>query len=323
MASNERQYECVLFGATGYTGKYTAEHITTHLPTDFKWAVAGRSEDKLRTLVSDLKSLNPDRTAPEIETAQLDKNDLINLARKTKVLATTVGPYHKYGTIVFEACAEAGTHYLDVTGETPWVYDMVHKYHDTAKRTGAAMIPQCGVESAPPDLICWMLASHVRETLGVGTREIVHSLREIKGAPSGGTMATVLSLLDSYGLREMAEKSKPWALSPVTPPQNRPSRPLLERLTGLRTVPGLGLLTTSIMGAPDVPIIQRSWGLHDGGKLHGSNFAINVYISTSNVIAGFGIHLAATFGLLFLLLPPVKMLVARVVHQAGDGPTKR
>lgn len=118
--AGSRQYECVVFGASGYTGKYTAEHITTHLPTDFKWAVAGRSQDKLKRLVDELKLLNPDRQQPEIEIAQLEKNDLLNLAKKTKVLITTVGPYHKYGTAVVEACAETGTHYLDVTGEVPW-----------------------------------------------------------------------------------------------------------------------------------------------------------------------------------------------------------
>ncbi|KAK3065631.1 hypothetical protein LTR53_018201, partial [Teratosphaeriaceae sp. CCFEE 6253] len=115
MAQQDRQYECVVFGATGYTGKYTCEHIATHLPTDFKWAVAGRSQGKLEQLAEELKTLNPDRSQPGIETARLNREDLLGLARKTKVLITTVGPYHKYGTAVVEACAETGTHYLDCT----------------------------------------------------------------------------------------------------------------------------------------------------------------------------------------------------------------
>lgn len=114
MASGDRQYECVVFGATGYTGKYTAEHIVTNLATDLKWAVAGRSEDKLQQLVTELRSLNSDRKEPGIEVAQLQKEDLLALAKKTKVLISTVGPYHLYGTAVVEACAETGTHYVDV-----------------------------------------------------------------------------------------------------------------------------------------------------------------------------------------------------------------
>lgn len=137
MADVQREYEIVVLGATGYTGKYTAEHITTSLPTDLKWAVAGRSEAKLKQVLSDLKSLNADRPEPGIEIATLQKDDIVRLAKKTKVLITTIGPYHKYGTVVFEACAETGTHYLDVTGEVPWVLQMVQKYHETAKRSGA------------------------------------------------------------------------------------------------------------------------------------------------------------------------------------------
>lgn len=84
MSQEQRQYECIVFGATGYTGKYTAEHITTHLPTDFTWAIAGRTESKLKSLADELRTLNPDRVQPGIELAQLSKDDLVKLARKTK-----------------------------------------------------------------------------------------------------------------------------------------------------------------------------------------------------------------------------------------------
>ncbi len=130
MSSKNKEYELVLFGATGYTGTLCAEHITTHLPTDLRWAVAGRSTNKLSALVQELKSLNPDRLQPrkyeplspvmggssrtDVETAELSKVDLTNLARKTRLIINTVGPYHMYGTPVVEACANNGTHYLDV-----------------------------------------------------------------------------------------------------------------------------------------------------------------------------------------------------------------
>ena len=119
MASSSRSYEVVVFGATGFTGKYTCEHIVSNLPTDLKWAVAGRSAEKLQQLVKELQSAYPDRLAPEVETASLDKSSLKKLAAKTKVLISTVGPYHLYGEAAVAACAESGTHYLDVTGESP------------------------------------------------------------------------------------------------------------------------------------------------------------------------------------------------------------
>lgn len=136
-SSSERKYDIVLLGATGYTGKYTAEHIATHLPTNIKWAIAGRSESKLSSYAQELKALNPDRSQPAIEVVQQTSNELNALAKQTKVLITTVGPFYLYGKPVVEACVNNGTHYLDCTGETPWVKDMVEQYHEKAKKTGA------------------------------------------------------------------------------------------------------------------------------------------------------------------------------------------
>lgn len=127
-------YELILFGASGFTGKLCAEHITTHLPADLKWAIAGRNESKLLALKKDLHQLNPDRSPPGtyrnvdcrysdswpkvgIETSSLERADLDQLAKKTRLIINTVGPYSLYGASVVEACANSGTHYLDV-----WVY---------------------------------------------------------------------------------------------------------------------------------------------------------------------------------------------------------
>ena len=113
MTSQDRQYELILLGATGYTGKYCAEHIVTSLPTDLRWAVAGRIESKLSTLIEQIKPLNSDRLQPGLEVSSLDPDDLDALVKKTNLLVTSVGPYHLYGTPVVEACAKNGTHYID------------------------------------------------------------------------------------------------------------------------------------------------------------------------------------------------------------------
>lgn len=109
-----RQYDVVLLGATGYTGKLCAEHIANHLPTNLKWAVAGRNASKLQELVDTIQTLNRDRLEPEVLTVGLNSVELDVLARRTKVLINTVGPYHLYSTPVVGACAKNGTHYLDV-----------------------------------------------------------------------------------------------------------------------------------------------------------------------------------------------------------------
>ncbi|KAI6801602.1 hypothetical protein KC360_g2450 [Hortaea werneckii] len=322
MSSGQRQYEAIVFGATGYTGKYTAEHITAALPVDFKWAVAGRSEDKLKRLVEELRSTNADRIQPGIEIAQLEKNDLVSLAKKTKVLITTVGPYHKYGTAVVEACAETGTHYLDVTGETPWVFDIIQKYDTLAKKNGAIMIPQNGIESAPTDLMAWMVVSYIRKALGVGAKEFIQTIYDLRASASGGTLATVLTLFDSYSLSHFAKSGQPWSMCPIQPSSGAYNKPLMEKLTGLRTVSDLGLLTDSIQGPADIPIVHRTYGLLDNGKYYGPGFHMTAYMKARNFLQGLGIHLALTVGMMALILPPVRWLLKKFVYQPGEGPSK-
>lgn len=113
MPADERLYDIVVLGATGYTGKYTAEAVATHLPTDLRWAVAGRNGSKLSAVVEHIKSINPNRQPPGVEIATLSPSDLNALARKTKLIISTVGPFHLYGEPVVEACAKNGTHYVD------------------------------------------------------------------------------------------------------------------------------------------------------------------------------------------------------------------
>lgn len=317
-----RQYEAIVLGATGYTGKYTAEHITTSLPTDFKWALAGRSEGKLRSLAEDLKSFNIDRAQPGIEIAHLSKEDLVNLAKKTMVLITTIGPYHKYGTAIVEACAETGTHYLDCTGEVPWVREMIQKYQDVAKSSSAIMISQNGIESAPPDLLAWKLVSKIREETGQGTNEVVHTTYDMKATPSGGTLASLLGIFDKYSTSELLETVKPWCLCPVSPPESNHKKSSMERLTGVRTVSDLGTLTDSIQGLADVPIIHRSWGLYNEGKSYGPNFYFSAYNRTRNSLTGFGAHIALNAMLVALALPPVRWIMSKFVYAPGEGPSK-
>jgi short subunit dehydrogenase-like uncharacterized protein len=129
MTQESRQYELVLLGATGYTGKLTAEYISLHLPTNLRWAIAGRNTEKLQKVVDDLKRTSPDRKqpgqkpyrhvcavlirVPDVEVCELEQDQLTTLARKTRLIITTVGPYMFHGEPVLAACAENGTHYLD------------------------------------------------------------------------------------------------------------------------------------------------------------------------------------------------------------------
>ena len=131
-------------------------------------------------MVAECRELNPDREQPGIEICNLTDSDLTSLAKKTFILITTVGPYGKLGEHAFQACAQNGTHYLDVTGEVPFVAKMLKKYESAAKASGALMFPQIGIESAPADLITWSLASFIRSSFSSPTRDVTLSIHNLK-----------------------------------------------------------------------------------------------------------------------------------------------
>ncbi|KAJ6788216.1 hypothetical protein PWT90_02181 [Aphanocladium album] len=326
-----RKYDIVVLGATGYTGQLTAEYIASHLPTNLKWAVAGRSEAKLQAVVEDCKQYNADRTPPAIEIADVgDEEGLKALAVKTKALLSTVGPYCKYGEKVFKACAEAGTHYFDVTGESVWVGKMIEKYDSVAKDSGAIMVPQIGVESAPSDLTTWLLAEHVREELDADTKEVTITIHKLKGTPSGGTLATVLGLFDVFSLSEIRAAFSPFALSP-TPRVEKPERqslPVAHALFGSHYNKHLGRLSSSLADSTDAAIVERTWGLlpeipSRKAEFYGDKFVWKQYMRVDNIFQGFFVHWGLVWASVFLaLLPPVRSLLKRFVTQPGGGPDR-
>ena len=324
-SSKSRQYDLILLGATGYTGKLCAEHITKSLPTDLKWAVSGRSHERLSAVVEEIKLYNSDRIQPVIEITTLSLDDLRSLAQKSRVVLNTVGPYFRYSSPVVQACAEHGTHYLDVTGESPWVYEMIQKFHDVAKASGAILIPQIGLESAPSDLIAWSLTTLIKTQFSVGTKEVIASVHEMHSQPSGGTLATIVGIMDHYSLRELAKASAPWALSPLAGPKSSLAVPLATRLLGVRKQPQLGTLTTSIGAGPNVAIVQRTWGLLGGSKSYGPNFQYHEYMRVKNSLAGAIIHCVINLGLLALAFPPLRWLFQYAAHNfyaPGQGASK-
>jgi len=258
----------------------------------------------------------------DIEVSTLSSDDLHELTKKTKLLINTIGPYHLYSTPVVEACAHNGTHYLDVTGESPWVLEVIEKFHEIAKKNHAVIIPEIGIESAPSDMLAWSMASLFRQKLSTGTKEIIASLHEVRGAPSGGTIATILAIFESYGPKGMARATRPWAMSPIrgTKPT---ATPLVSKLLGVRRVPGLGVLTTSIAGATNVAIVQRSWGLLDRGRYYGPNFQYREYMTVRNAFVGVLMHFALALGAMALLLRPCRWLTRKFVYAPGEGATKQ
>lgn len=331
----KRELDIVLLGATGYTGKLTAQYITQNLPTNIKWAIAGRSESKLKDLASSLKQLNSSRSPPTIITvSQLSTPELLPLAKKTTVLLNTVGPYHLYSTPVVEACAKVGTHYVDATGETPWIKSIITAHEATAKASGAFMIPSVGLESTPSDLIAYKATQLVRKVWECGVMDMVGSIHELKtSGASGGTLASGMTLFDGFSASELRKTfSDPYCLSPShlrpytkdtiyprNPEPNTYARTGLQKLTGVWSFPRLGHLTTSITARPNEAVVHRSAGLTP--LFYGFNFSYEEYMAVSSPFVGMIIHFALALLSLLLAFPPTRFLFKLLApYKPGAGP---
>ncbi|EFR04747.1 trans-acting enoyl reductase [Nannizzia gypsea CBS 118893] len=307
-----RTLEIVLLGATGYTGKLCAEHIVKNLPTNLAWGIAGRSAEKLEGLSTKLQALNNDRKAPEILSVQLKDAELKELACKTKVIINCVGPYRKYSTPVVKACAENGTHYVDVTGEAPWVRDMIQKFHETAKSTGAILISANGIESAPADLLTYFMAKSIKDQFGVVTDETDMSLYHIKGKFSGGTLRTIIDFFDNID----SNSSDPYCTS-VSKPAQPKSVPILRRIFGVHYVPDIGVGTTCVCEACDTAIVHRTSSLMP--QLFNPNFRFWESMKARNIFTAVGFHFALIAVAFVLLISPVRWILPRYLHPPGEG----
>jgi hypothetical protein len=155
------------------------------------------------------------------------------------------------------------------------------------------------------------------------TVKIINLNRHIYSSkPSGGTLNTVFTLMDVYPLKQIGASSAPYAISPIPGPKTRNTKSWVTSLFGIRVVPDLGILTTSLGGMVDKPIVQRSWGLLGGEKFYGPNFHFSEYMKARSYLMAVVIHFGLALGGLCLIVPLFRKFARRYVYQPGDGPTK-
>ncbi|MDQ4052057.1 MAG: saccharopine dehydrogenase NADP-binding domain-containing protein, partial [Actinomycetota bacterium] len=194
MAEHEtsRPYDLVLFGATGFTGALTADYLARNGPQGMKWALVGRNRDKLETIRARLADI--DARFADLDLLIADAGDpttLADVAAKARVVITTVGPYLHHGEPLVAACAEAGTDYVDLTGEPEFVDRMYVAHHATAERTGARIVHACGFDSIPHDLGALFTVQQLKASGPVTVRGVVRA----SGMFSGGTFHSAMNAM--------------------------------------------------------------------------------------------------------------------------------
>ncbi|UWR26499.1 saccharopine dehydrogenase NADP-binding domain-containing protein [Sulfitobacter sp. S223] len=180
------EFDIIIYGATGFTGRLVAEYMHATYP-DRPWAMAGRSATKLAA-VRDEMGLPAD--TPLIEADASDPASLDAMVARARVIITTVGPYLLHGEPLVAACAKSGTDYVDLSGEPPFMWNMIEKYNDTAKESGARIVHSCGFDSIPFDMGVYFLQQEAQKRFGAPIKDVKGRVRGMKGTFSGGTAAS-------------------------------------------------------------------------------------------------------------------------------------
>ncbi|MCZ6642093.1 MAG: saccharopine dehydrogenase NADP-binding domain-containing protein [Gammaproteobacteria bacterium] len=211
-----REFEVIVWGATGFTGRLVAEYFLRQygVGRELNWAIGGRNEAKLGKVRAELGAGS--ESLAVIVGDSDDEKFLEVLAARTRVVCTTVGPYALYGSKLVAACAEQGTHYCDLTGEVQWMRRMIDAHHDTALSSGARIVHTCGFDSIPSDIGVHLMQREMRVRHGVACAAVKYRTREFKGGFSGGTVASMLNMMAEVerdpSIREVLED--PYGLNP-------------------------------------------------------------------------------------------------------------
>ena len=187
---SEREFDVIVFGASGYTGKLVAEYMGKEYGNDesIRWAIAGRNKDKLSSVKKDL---NLNERVSIIEVDSTNKDSLDSMTSSAKCILTTVGPYQLYGSSLVQSCSENGTDYVDLTGEPGWMYEMINAHQDTAKNSGARIVFSCGFDSIPFDLGVYFVQQAAQEKYGKPAKHVRGRVKAMNGEFSGGTIASL------------------------------------------------------------------------------------------------------------------------------------
>ncbi|KAI3317787.1 Saccharopine dehydrogenase-domain-containing protein [Xylariaceae sp. AK1471] len=313
---DSRKYDIVLLGATGYTGGITAEHIARHLPTNIRWAIAGRSSTKLEALATKLNGLNTDRQQPVIEVLSFDDREALHgLVKQAKVCISVVS-YWSVGTAVVEACVESATDYVDTEGDVSMLRQWIDKFHDRAAANGTILIHACGVFAAPEDVISWALVRELEKKHAAETKEVIFAFTELPQEISGGTIEAGAHP-HPPAIAAQAENDA-WYLSPTQGVKTSMS----TNAFGIRQDVDMGVLPAAAFNPiVDRAIVHRTASLlRDRVRGYSPSFQYNEYVKASSLVDGLFLVLSKKIIDVVVHTPMLFKLARNFMPAPGDGP---
>jgi short subunit dehydrogenase-like uncharacterized protein len=315
----DRPYDVVLYGASGFVGKQTVQYFARYGDSQqVRWAIAGRNRQKL-TAIKEEVGVNVDVLVADSQ----DQQAIDQMISQTRVLLTTAGPFTLYGNALVNACVRFKTHYVDITGETPWVKTLIDRYHTEAAANGTRIIPCCGFDSVPSDLGTYLTVQYIKQELGVSC-DRVDAYFQMFGGLNGGTLASAFNLYDSNA---SAQLNNPFLLNPLEShtsaeiERNRdPQAPSFSPDLNTWVAP-------FVMGAVNTRVVRRSSALYtEWQESYGPNFAYQEYLKFDEPLAwlqatGVTAGLALFMGV--LQQPQMRLFLQPLLPQPGSGPAEQ
>jgi short subunit dehydrogenase-like uncharacterized protein len=320
MSDSAREHDVVVYGATGFVGVLTAKYLAEHAPPGVRIALGGRSQEKLERTREELGV-----DWPLVVADSQDREAVDRLAQSTKAVATTVGPYFKYGKPLVEACAAAGTNYADLTGEVLFMHWSIEAADAAAKASGARIVHTCGFDSIPSD-IGTLLLHEAAQAGGHGELGVTALVvKAMKGGASGGTIDSLRTSVDTMKKDPSTRKvlADPYALSPdrdaePDPGDGRDSlKPFRDDRLG-------GWMAPFVMGSVNTRVVRRSNALQE--YAYGREFRYRELMLTGGgplglaKAGGVAGGIAGVFG--GLATPGARQLLDRVLPDPGEGPSE-
>ena len=188
----ERDYQIIVWGATGFTGQIVTEYLHNNYGSEIRWAIAGRNLEKLQNVK---QKLQLDANIECLVGDSFDEASLRVISSRTDVIISTVGPYALYGKALVSACVQTKTDYCDLTGEIPFVKDSIDSFHEQARANEVKIVHSCGYDSIPSDIGCLLLQEKAKEKYGKPASNVKLFVLGTKGKFSGGTVASMINLM--------------------------------------------------------------------------------------------------------------------------------
>jgi len=319
MSDSQREFEIILWGASGFTGRLVADYLYANYGqgNELRWALAGRNQSKLEGIVEEIAGAKD--ALPIVIADSEDLTAMKAMAARTQVICTAVGPYALYGTNLVAACVEKGTDYCDLTGELQWMKRVIGEYQSEAELSGARIVHTCGFDCIPSDMGVYYLQQQMQQVHGVTAAQIKLRTKAFAGGFSGGTVYSMMNMMDEADSDPeiVTILADPYALNP---PGSHRGEDVNDQTTAIYDEDFTSWTSPFAMAGINTRVVRRSNALMN--YAYGEDFRYDEATLSDSSIKARAAALAGNMVMGSMAITPLRKLAAGLLPAPGEGPSK-